>query len=144
VAPDPSPGHPRPEPPGSPVTDSEPSAAAAQLAEARSRLLGGRGPGASASEIDRHTQWRTHLAGHPTSFQRAQVAEQTALARREPDALARNTTAATTRLATTTAELSRRITAHQPLRLCVVALVAAGTGAMAAMVVLTRARLRGH
>lgn len=117
---------------------------AAQIAELRSRLLGGRGPGASAAEIERHTRGRTHLAGHPTSFQRGRVAEQTALARRDPDALGRHTTTVTARLATTTAELSRRVTGHRTLRLCVVALVAAGTGATAVVVVLTRARLRGR
>lgn len=81
--------------------------AQATLARAREQLLAGRGPGASAVEIARHTRGRTELAGQPTPRRRAQLAHQTALAKGNADAL-------TAQIAATGRDLSGTLTAIKP------------------------------
>ncbi len=48
------------------VGGADPAAVQADLAQLRVRLLGGRGHGASSSEVERHTRGRVELAGRPT------------------------------------------------------------------------------
>jgi len=52
-----------------------------ELAHLRAALLGGRGPGASASEINRHTKDRLWLGKLPTPVALESVADQTQRAR---------------------------------------------------------------
>jgi hypothetical protein len=67
---------------------SDPDAIQAGVAAARTRLLGGRGTGASQAEIDRRTRGRSQLAGEPMPQHLATLAGQTALARGDVAALA--------------------------------------------------------
>lgn len=85
------------------------SAGRTGVQQARAHLMGGRGPGASASEIERHTRGRVELAGQPTPQRRAQLARQTALARGDTDALAAQITAATSELGATLAAIRHRV-----------------------------------
>jgi len=67
---------------------SDPDAIQAGVAATRTRLLGGRGTGASQAEIDRRTRGRSQLAGEPMPQHLAKLAGQTALARGDAAALA--------------------------------------------------------
>ena len=53
-------------------------------------LLGGRGPGASDTEVDAHTSERTLYAGRPVVEQLAQLHERTAAACGDADAMRRD------------------------------------------------------
>ncbi|MGH3852277.1 MAG: hypothetical protein ACRDR6_02010 [Pseudonocardiaceae bacterium] len=57
------------------------------IKQARARLLGGRGPGASDQEIDQHTRSRAYIAGQPTAQRREALARRTAIARGDSNAL---------------------------------------------------------
>jgi hypothetical protein len=72
-----------------------PASPQAAIEAARAQLLGGRGPGASPQEITAHTRARPRLGGYSIPQRREQVAAHTAVARGDPDALARQITAAT-------------------------------------------------
>jgi len=91
--------------------DAPPGRAAGRTGVERARvhLMGGRGPGASATEVARHTRGRTELAGQPTPQRRAQLARQTALARGDSDALAAHLTATTSDLGATLVAIRQRI-----------------------------------
>lgn len=69
------------------------------IAGTRARLLGGRGPGASTAQIDRHTRARTQLAGEPIARHLEAVARQTAMARGDAAAIALHVAAEGDRLA---------------------------------------------
>lgn len=73
-----------------PVEDPPATAVAAVAAveQARAVLLGGRGRGASEAEVTRHTRARLRLGGRPTTDQRAALAERTARAVGDADAIA--------------------------------------------------------
>lgn len=81
----------------------------AGVERARAHLMGGHGPGASPTDIARHTRGRTDLAGQPTAQRRAQLARQTALARGDTDALAAQITATSSDLGATLAAIKQRI-----------------------------------
>lgn len=53
---------------------------------ARTRLLAGRGPGASDEEVRRHTRARSYVGGRATPEERAAVARQADRARRDTGA----------------------------------------------------------
>jgi hypothetical protein len=83
------------------VSQPEPPPAQAAVEQARTGLLGGRGPGAPQAEIARHTRARPANA-------RAALAERTARARRNADAVAAHTAVATNALSDTIAALRHR------------------------------------
>jgi len=66
------------------------AAVQATIADDRARLLKGRGPGVSAREIERNTRARLQVGGDATPQHLQAVAHQTALARGEATALARD------------------------------------------------------
>lgn len=91
------------------VDGADPAAVQAGLAQLRARLLGGRGPGASSSEIERSTRARAQLAGRPTSQHLAAVARQAALARGDRAAIALDIAVTRDELASGVAALRDRI-----------------------------------
>jgi len=82
----------------------------AAIEQARAQLLAGRGPGATPAEITRHTRARPRLGGQSTASERDQLAEHTALARRDPAALALHAADQADALGATVAALRRRLT----------------------------------
>lgn len=73
----------------------------ASVQRARARLLGGRGPGADTSEVDRHTRARPRLDGETTSQHLEVLARATAIARGDAAAIAVDIAATIDRLALT-------------------------------------------
>jgi hypothetical protein len=65
-------------PAGAMVVRTGAAAAQAAVDQTRTGLLGGRGPGASAAEIARHTRARLRVGGRPTADVRSELAERTA------------------------------------------------------------------
>jgi len=91
------------------VDGTDPAAVQADLAQLRARLLGGRGPGASSSEIERSTRARAQLAGRPTAQHLEAVARQAALARGDRAAIALDIAATRDELAAGVAALRELI-----------------------------------
>jgi hypothetical protein len=89
-----------PQRPGAPADD-----AAAVVRSVRTRLLQGRGPGASPKEVDEHTRARVRLGRRPTAERLEAKAQQTARARGDVTALAEYTAVGAERVASTLAEL---------------------------------------
>lgn len=77
-----------------PVRTVDATAIQAQIALARTQLLGGRGTGVSQAEIDQHTRARVVLDGEPTAQHLAAVARQTAIAGGDAAAIALDLAAA--------------------------------------------------
>lgn len=106
-----------------------PNAQAAILA-ARAQLLAGRVPGASPQEITAHTRARLRLGGYPIPQRREQLAAHTALARGDPDALARQVTATGNQAAATARALPQKIDPTRAVGTPQLALAAAAVGAV--------------
>lgn len=87
----------------------DPAQVQAGVAQARARLLAGRGTGVSQEEVDRHTRDRTLLAGRPTPQHLAEVAHQSALARGDASAIAADIAEANAHLATTVTAIRQQI-----------------------------------
>ncbi len=92
-----------------PGEEHGPGAAQAAVAQARARLMGGRGAGASQAEVARRTNDRPWLGGRPTPQHLAAVAHQTALAHGDASALAADAAEANDRLATTVAAIRQQV-----------------------------------
>jgi len=91
------------------VDGADPAAVQAGVAQLRARLLGGRGPGASSSEIQRSTRARAQLAGRPTAQHLEAVARQAAIARGDRAAIAADIAASREELALGVAALRELI-----------------------------------
>ncbi|MGI8683346.1 MAG: hypothetical protein ACR2JO_14720 [Mycobacteriales bacterium] len=119
------------------VDGDDAAAVQAGVARLRARLLGGRGPDASSSEIERHTRARPELAGLPAAQHLEGVARQAALARGDRAAIAADIAASREELALGVAALrelihgrwatARRIVGCGVLAAAVVAVLRGGT-----------------
>lgn len=88
------------------------AAVQAVIAEHRARLLGGRGPGASTTEIEAATRARPLLGGEPTPQHLQALAHRTTLIRGDPDALALNIATSRDRISRTVGALREKVSAH--------------------------------
>lgn len=123
-----------------------PPSAQTAIKAARAQLLAGRGPGASPQEITAHTRARPRIGGYPTPQQREQLAEHTAAARGDPDALARQVTATSNQIAATARALHPKNDPTHAVGALQLALAAATVGAVlgAATTATVHHRLHHH
>lgn len=121
-----------------------PASPQAAIEAARAQLLGGRGPGASPQEITAHTRARPRLGGYSIPQRREQVAANTATARGDPDALARQVTATGNQVAATARALHPTFDPTHALSALQLVLVAATVGAVLGAVATATVQHRRH
>jgi hypothetical protein len=121
-----------------------PASPRAAIEAARAQLLGGRGPGASPQEITAHTRARPRLGGYSIPQRREQVAAHTAVARGDPDALARQVTATGNQVAATARALHPTFDPTRAVGALQLVLVAATAGAVLGAVATATLQHRRH
>jgi hypothetical protein len=121
-----------------------PASPQAAIEAARAQLLGGRGPGASPQEITAHTRARPRLGGYPIPQRREQLAANTATARGDRDALARQVTATGNQVAATARALHPTFDPTRAVGALQLVLVAATVGAVLGAVATATVQHRRH